>query len=179
MGGIGRRGESWPVALSVSASTSKKTYRRLNDSVTGGVRRMACVMPTKAGKSYIMIKYAQDHPDKQILLITRSRFLYRVQLSKLYQAYPDAMISKIVCETYTWIGGKGEPYLDSMLYDAVFFFDECHHTGSDVQGAMCRYLMDTHLEMVFVGMTVTPTMPSKGGLGAQALELLDVHIDAT
>jgi hypothetical protein len=104
-------------------------------------------MPTKAGKSYIMFKYAQDHPDQQILLITRSRFLYRVQLAKLCQTYPDASITNIVCDTYSWIGGKGEPYLDSMSYDAVFF-DECHHAGSDVQGAMCRYLMDRHPEMV-------------------------------
>ena len=135
---------------------NKKAYR-------AAVRRMeqygkvAIVHPTGTGKSYIAFKLIEDNPEKVVIWLSPSEYIFKTQLESLKRNDPDFPLANIHFYTYAKLMCCTQAQLDEIAAQkpAYIIFDEFHRAGAECWGESTVALLKLCPDAKLLGLTAT------------------------
>ncbi len=90
--------------------------------------KAAVVHPTGTGKSFIGFKYCDDNPDKKILWLSPSEYIFKTQIEN-YKAAGGKQLDNITFATYKSFSMYTDEEIASMQFDGLVL-DEFHRCGA-------------------------------------------------
>ncbi len=115
--------------------------------------KAAVVHPTGTGKSFIGFKLCEEMPEKRVLWLSPSEYIFRTQLENLGAAGGETPRNLTFC-TYARLSGLGtEELLD--LDPQQIVLDEFHRCGAEVWGRGVKRLLETFPEVPVLGLSAT------------------------
>ena len=143
-------------------SHNEQAYRAAL-SMLAETGKAAVVHPTGTGKSFIGFKLCEDNPDKTVLWLSPSEYIFKTQLENL-KAAGGGEPKNIRFLTYAKLMLMGEGDL-AEIQPAYIVLDEFHRAGAEMWGAGVKHLLE-----LFPGVPVL-------GLSATAIRYLDNQRD--
>ena len=127
------------------------------------VRRMeqygkaAIVHPTGTGKSYIAFKLIEDNPEKVVIWLSPSEYIFKTQLESLKRNDPDFPLANVHFYTYAKRMCCTQAQLDEIAAQkpAYIIFDEFHRAGAECWGESTVSLLKLCPDAKFLGLTAT------------------------
>ena len=127
------------------------------------VRRMeqygkaAIVHPTGTGKSYIAFKLIEDNPEKVVIWLSPSEYIFKTQLESLKRNDPDFPLANVHFYTYAKLMCCTQAQLDEIAAQkpAYIIFDEFHRAGAECWGESTVSLLKLCPDAKFLGLTAT------------------------
>ncbi len=125
--------------------------------------KAAVVHPTGTGKSFIGFKYCEDNPDKKILWLSPSEYIFKTQIEN-YKAAGGKQLDNITFATYKKFSLYSDEEIASLQFDGLVL-DEFHRVGARIwQNNILKFLR------------LFPDVPILG-LSATAIRYLDDQRD--
>ena len=115
--------------------------------------RVAVVQPTGTGKSFLMLKWIEDNPYDDILIISPSNEIFR-QLDR-YASESDLMLPYVDMYTFAKLN-LADPDWISKLSAHKIILDEFHRSGGESWGQSLDILLSSHPDAKILGLTATP-----------------------
>lgn len=115
--------------------------------------KAAIIHPTGTGKSFIAFKYAEDHPNEQILWLTPSDYIVKTQLENL-QNEGIAALTNITFKTYASLMYMDDGELAELSFDTIIA-DEFHRIGAERWGEGVKHLIAMHPNCPMLGLSAT------------------------
>lgn len=119
-------------------------------SATG---KAAVVHPTGTGKSFIGFKLCEDNPDKKVLWLSPSEYIFKTQLENLKAAGAE-IPRNITYMTYVRLM-RMESSEISALHPDVIILDEMHRAGSTHWGRAVNELLKANPNAPLLGLSAT------------------------
>ncbi|MDD3401838.1 MAG: Helicase associated domain protein [Hespellia sp.] len=116
-------------------------------------QRVAVVQPTGTGKSFLYLKWIEEHPEQRICVVSPSTYIF-MQL-KEYQAQAGVNLEKLVPVTYTRLALMEQDEIEHMALDFIVL-DEFHRCGAQEWGRSVTTLLETHPNAKVLGTSATP-----------------------
>ncbi len=116
-------------------------------------QRVAVVQPTGTGKSFLYLKWIEEHTNQRILVISPSHYIFQ-QLER-YQEEAELSFDHVSFMTYAKLAKLSEEELDVLKPDFVVL-DEFHRCGAPEWGRGVQVLLDTNPDMQVLGTSATP-----------------------
>ena len=114
--------------------------------------RRACIIhPTGTGKSFIGFKYCEDHPEKAVLWLSPSEYIFKTQCESL-TATGTEMPENISFMTYAKLSILEQAELDALHPDVVIL-DEMHRAAAPTWEKPVQTLLSQN--PVVIGLTAT------------------------
>ena len=119
--------------------------------------KAAIVHPTGTGKSYIAFKLIEDNPEKVVIWLSPSEYIFKTQLESLKRNDPDFSLANVHFYTYAKLMCCTEGQLAEIagLQPSYIILDEFHRAGAECWGegtvALLRLCPDARL----LGLTAT------------------------
>lgn len=126
--------------------------------------RAAVIHPTGTGKSFIAFKLAEEHPDKKIIWLAPSEYIFRSQRENYLEAGGDeAALAGISFMTYSKLMygiGNSEESEEDFPLDAIetpdfIVLDEFHRCGAENWGRCVEMLMKAYPAAKVLGLSAT------------------------
>ena len=119
--------------------------------------KAAIVHPTGTGKSYIAFKLIEDNPEKVVLWLSPSEYIFKTQLESLKRNDPDFPLANIHFYTYAKLMCCTQAQLDEIAAQkpAYIIFDEFHRAGAGCWGESTVALLKLCPDAKFLGLTAT------------------------
>ena len=119
--------------------------------------KAAIVHPTGTGKSYIAFKLIEDNPEKVVLWLSPSEYIFKTQLESLKRNDPDFPLANIHFYTYAKLMCCTQAQLDEIAAQkpAYIIFDEFHRAGAGCWGESTVTLLKLCPDAKFLGLTAT------------------------
>ena len=119
--------------------------------------KAAIVHPTGTGKSYIAFKLIEDNPEKVVLWLSPSEYIFKTQLESLKRNDPDFPLANIHFYTYAKRMCCTQAQLDEIAAQkpAYIIFDESHRAGAECWGESTVALLKLCPDAKFLGLTAT------------------------
>ena len=119
--------------------------------------KAAIVHPTGTGKSYIAFKLIEDNPEKVVIWLSPSRYIFKTQLESLKRNDPDFPLANIHFYTYAKLMCCTQAQLDEIAAQkpAYIIFDEFHRAGAGCWGESTVALLKLCPDAKFLGLTAT------------------------
>lgn len=119
--------------------------------------KAAIVHPTGTGKSYIAFKLIEDNPEKVVIWLSPSKYIFKTQLESLKRNDPDFPLANIHFYTYAKLMCCTQAQLDEIAAQkpAYIIFDEFHRTGAGCWGESTVALLKLCSDAKFLGLTAT------------------------
>ena len=119
--------------------------------------KAAIVHPTGTGKSYIAFKLIEDNPDKVVIWLSPSEYIFKTQLESLKRNDPDFPLANIHFYTYAKLMCCTQAQLDEIAAQkpAYIIFDEFHRAGAGCWGESTVALLKLCPDAKFLGLTAT------------------------
>ncbi|MBR3175784.1 MAG: helicase, partial [Oscillospiraceae bacterium] len=115
----------------------------------------ACVIhPTGTGKSFIGFKYCEDHPDRSVLWLSPSEYIFKTQLENLSASADGWLPGNISFMTYARLMQLSSDELAALRPDAIVF-DEFHRCGAEQWGKGVQRLLCAWPSVPILGLTAT------------------------
>ena len=131
---------------------NQKAYDSLLEMLE--TERRACIIhPTGTGKSFIGFKYCEDHPEKSVLWLSPSEYIFKTQCESLAATGAD-MPDNITFMTYAKLSMLEQEELDSLHPDVVIL-DEMHRAAAPTWEQPVQSLIAHNPEPVVIGLTAT------------------------
>ena len=135
---------------------NEKAYRAV-------VRRMeqygkaAIVHPTGTGKSYIAFKLIEDNPEKVVIWLSPSEYIFKTQLESLKRNDPDFPLANVHFYTYAKLMCCTQAQLDEIAAQkpAYIILDEFHRAGAECWGESTVALLKLCPDAKLLGLTAT------------------------
>ncbi len=135
----------------------------------------ACVIhPTGTGKSFIGFKLCEDNPDKTVLWLSPSEYIFKTQLENLAKVSNDYVPENIVFMTYAKLSMMSDEDIKQLSFDYVVL-DEFHRGGSEIWGAHLNTLLSEFPSVPVLGLSAT-AIRYLDNQRNMADELFDGHI---
>ena len=115
--------------------------------------KAAVVHPTGTGKSFIAFKLSEDNPDKRILWLSPSEYIFKTQLENLKAAGGDAP-RNVNFITYAKLMNANEAEIAAMDPD-VIICDEFHRAGADRWQIGVENLLKQYPDVPMLGLSAT------------------------
>ena len=115
--------------------------------------KAAVVHPTGTGKSFIGFKYCEDNPDKTVLWLSPSEYIFKTQLENLKETGAN-IPANIIYMTYARLMRMEKSEMIGLHPDAVIL-DEMHRVGSPCWGGSVRELLRIYPDVPILGLTAT------------------------
>ena len=131
---------------------NEETYGRMIEMFKTD-KRVGVVQPTGTGKSFLMLKWIEDHIDEDIVVLSPSNVLF-TQLYK-YADQCNLDISNVDMHTYQKLD-RAEHSSIEMINANKIILDEFHRTGAEKWGESIDVLLDSHDKSEILGLTATP-----------------------
>ena len=119
--------------------------------------KAAIVHPTGTGKSYIAFKLIEDNPEKVVIWLSPSKYIFKTQLESLKRNDPDFPLANIHFYTYAQLMCCTQAQLDEIAAQkpAYIIFDEFHRAGAGCWGESTVALLKLCPDAKFLGLTAT------------------------
>ena len=122
-------------------------------SMLDKVGKAAIIHPTGTGKSFIGFKLCEDHPDKRILWLSPSSYIFETQVENL-KAESDTTCNNIVFITYAKLMNMSVNELEDIQSDYIIL-DEFHRCGAAEWGNGVDRLVEMYSEVPILGFSAT------------------------
>ena len=119
--------------------------------------KAAIVHPTGTGKSYIAFKLIEDNPEKVVIWLSPSEYIFKTQLEGLKRNDPDFPLANVHFYTYAKLMCCTQAQLDEIAAQksAYIIFDEFHRAGAECWGESTVALLKLCPDAKFLGLTAT------------------------
>ena len=119
--------------------------------------KAAIVHPTGTGKSYIAFKLIEDNPEKVVIWLSPSEYIFKTQLESLKRNDPDFPLANIHFYTYAKRMCCTQAQLDEIAAQkpAYIIFDESHRAGAECWGESTVALLKLCPDAKFLRLTAT------------------------
>ena len=119
--------------------------------------KAAIVHPIGTGKSYIAFKLIEDNPEKVVIWLSPSEYIFKTQLESLKRNDPDFPLANIHFYTYAKLMCCTQAQLDEIAAQkpAYIIFDEFHRAGTGCWGESTVALLKLCPDAKFLGLTAT------------------------
>ena len=119
--------------------------------------KAAIVHPTGTGKSYIAFKLIEDNPEKVVIWLSPSKYIFKTQLESLKRNDPDFPLANIHFYTYAKRMCCTQAQLDEIAAQkpAYIILDEFHRAGAKCWGESTVALLKLCPDAKFLGLTAT------------------------
>ena len=140
----------------------QKTYELMKESLQTN-KRAAYVFPTGCGKSFPTLKYIEDNPDKNILIVSPSRGInnqYKKYIEEHIENGAERLKNKnITIVTYQKISLM-KRLVKNLKIDTIVL-DEVHRAGAKTWDPAINALINDFPEVEVIGMSATPERTDK------------------
>ena len=139
--------------------------------------KAAIVHPTGTGKSYIAFKLIEDNPDKVVIWLSPSEYIFKTQLESLKRNDPDFPLANVHFYTYAKLMCCTQAQLDEIAAQkpAYIVLDEFHRAGAECWGESTVALLKLCPDAKLLGLTATNIRYLDNNRD-MAEELFDGHI---
>ncbi|MCD8074956.1 MAG: Helicase associated domain protein [Lachnospiraceae bacterium] len=120
----------------------------------GKVGKAAVIHPTGTGKSFIGFRLCADHPEKQILWLSPSEYIFRTQLENLQAETGGEMPENICFCTYAKLMLMKDAEIAKTDPDYIIL-DEFHRCGAKMWGQGVLRLLSVFPEVPVLGLSAT------------------------
>ena len=119
--------------------------------------KAAIVHPTGTGKSYIAFKLIEDNPEKVVIWLSPSEYIFKTQLESLNRNDPDFPLANVHFYTYAKLMCCTQAQLDEIAAQkpAYIILDEFHRAGAECWGESTVALLKLCPDAKFLGLTAT------------------------
>ena len=119
--------------------------------------KAAIVHPTGTGKSYIAFKLIEDNPEKVVIWLSPSKYIFKTQLESLKRNDPDFPLANIHFYTYAKLMCCTQAQLDEIAAQkpAYIILDEFHRAGAECWGESTVALLKLCPDAKILGLTAT------------------------
>ncbi len=119
--------------------------------------KAAIVHPTGTGKSYIAFKLIEDNPEKVVIWLSPSEYIFKTQLESLKRNDPDFPLANVHFYTYAKLMCCTQAQLDEIAAQkpAYIIFDEFHRAGAECWGESTVALLKLCPDAKLLGLTAT------------------------
>ena len=119
--------------------------------------KAAIVHPTGTGKSYIAFKLIEDNPEKVVLWLSPSEYIFKTQLESLKRNDPDFPLANVHFYTYAKLVCCTQAQLDEIAAQkpAYIILDEFHRAGAECWGESAVALLKLCPNAKLLGLTAT------------------------
>ena len=119
--------------------------------------KAAIVHPTGTGKSYIAFKLIEDNPEKVVIWLSPSEYIFKTQLESLKRNDPDFPLANVHFYTYAKLMCCTQAQLDEITAQkpAYIIFDEFHRAGAECWGESTVALLKLCPDAKLLGLTAT------------------------
>ena len=119
--------------------------------------KAAIVHPTGTGKSYIAFKLIEDNPEKVVIWLSPSEYIFKTQLESLKRNDPDFPLANVHFYTYAKLMCCTQAQLDEIAAQkpAYIILDEFHRAGAECWGESTVALLKLCPDAKFLGLTAT------------------------
>ena len=119
--------------------------------------KAAIVHPTGTGKSYIAFKLIEDNPEKVVIWLSPSEYIFKTQLESLKRNDPDFPLANVHFYTYAKLMCCTQAQLDDIAAQkpAYIILDEFHRAGAECWGESTVALLRLCPEAKLLGLTAT------------------------
>ena len=139
--------------------------------------KAAIVHPIGTGKSYIAFKLIEDNPEKVVIWLSPSEYIFKTQLESLKRNDPDFPLANIHFYTYAKLMCCAQAQLDEIAAQkpAYIILDEFHRAGAECWGESTVALLKLRPNAKLPGLTATNIRYLDNNCD-MAEELFDGHI---
>ena len=139
--------------------------------------KAAIVHPTGTGKSYIAFKLIEDNPEKVVIWLSPSEYIFKTQLESLKRNDPDFPLANVHFYTYAKLMCCTQAQLDEIAAQkpAYIILDEFHRAGAECWGESAVALLKLCPNTKLLGLTATNIRYLDNNRD-MAEELFDGHI---
>lgn len=116
-------------------------------------QRAAIIHPTGTGKSFIGFKLCEEHPQKTVLWLSPSEYIFKIQLENLKKASGD-ILENITFVTYAKLMNMSYAEKQSLKADFIIL-DEFHRCGASEWGRGVIELLECHESSKILGLSAT------------------------
>ena len=119
--------------------------------------KAAIVHPTGTGKSYIAFKLIEDNPEKVVIWLSPSEYIFKTQLERLKRNDPDFPLTNVHFYTYAKLVCCTQAQLDEIAVQkpAYIILDEFHRAGAECWGESAVALLKLCPNAKLLGLTAT------------------------
>ena len=119
--------------------------------------KAAIVHPTGTGKSYIAFKLIEDNPEKVVIWLSPSEYIFKTQLESLKKNDPGFPLSNVHFYTYAKLMCCTQAQLEKIAAQkpAYIILDEFHRAGAECWGESTVALLKLCPEAKLLGLTAT------------------------
>lgn len=119
--------------------------------------KAAIVHPTGTGKSYIAFKLVEDNPEKVVIWLSPSEYIFKTQLESLKRNDPDFPLANVHFYTYAKLMCCTQAQLDDIAAQkpAYIVLDEFHRAGAECWGESTVALLRLCPDAKLLGLTAT------------------------
>ena len=119
--------------------------------------KAAIVHPTGTGKSYIAFKLIEDNPEKVVIWLSPSEYIFKTQLESLKRNDPDFSLANVHFYTYAKLMCCTEGQLAEIagLQPSYIILDEFHRAGAECWGESTLALLKLCPNAKLLGLTAT------------------------
>ena len=119
--------------------------------------KAAIVHPTGTGKSYIAFKLIEDNPEKVVIWLSPSEYIFKTQLESLKRNDPDFPLANVHFYTYAKLMCCTEGQLAEIagLQPSYIILDEFHRAGAECWGESTVALLRLCPDARLLGLTAT------------------------
>ena len=139
--------------------------------------KAAIVHPTGTGKSYIAFKLIEDNPEKIVIWLSPSEYIFKTQLDSLKKNDPDLSLANLRFYTYAKLMCCTQAQLEKIAAQkpAYIILDEFHRAGAECWGESTVALLRLCQDAKLLGLTATNIRYLDNNRN-MAEELFDGHI---
>ena len=119
--------------------------------------KAAIVHPTGTGKSYIAFKLIEDNPEKVVIWLSPSEYIFKTQLESLKRNDPDFPLANVHFYTYAKLICCAQAQLEAIAAQkpAYIILDEFHRAGAECWGESTVALLKLCPDAKLLGLTAT------------------------
>mgnify|MGYP004663146387 CR=1 FL=1 len=119
--------------------------------------KAAIVHPTGTGKSYIAFKLIEDNPEKVVIWLSPSEYIFKTQLESLKRNDPDFPLANVHFYTYAKLMCCTQAQLEKIAAQkpAYIILDEFHRAGAECWGESTVALLKLCPNAKLLGLTAT------------------------
>lgn len=116
--------------------------------------KAAVIHPTGTGKSFIGFKLCEDYPDKTILWLSPSRYIYQTQLENLAETSDGFQPENIKFYTYAKLMNVAVEEIAEIQPDYIIL-DEFHRCGAELWGTGVNAILKAYPDVPVLGLSAT------------------------
>ena len=116
--------------------------------------KAAIVHPTGTGKSFIAFKLCEENPDRKILWLSPSEYIFKTQLENLKSTSDGYAPDNIAFYTYAKLTYLSDGEIEEIKPDYIVL-DEFHRCGAEVWGKGVQKILTTYADVPVLGLSAT------------------------